>query len=161
MLQFPRWKVDVTVGGDVVKTFYETATTSAAAIAKAKHKMRGAVSSAGAFKFKAAKVKAGEPKQHHATKKKSPTQLDREIAEALELSKSGKGHRPSKLGGDYFTVVLTRAKPESTNEWNQLPAGWDSQVRGAFPTKYAAYKWAREKLLPGASFTIRYVPLGQ
>jgi hypothetical protein len=85
--------------------------------------------------------------------------LDREIAEAL--SKSGKGPRPSKLGGDYFTVVLTRAKPESTNEWNRLSAGWDSQTRGAFPTKYAAYKWAREKLLPRAPFTIRYVPLGQ
>ncbi len=80
MLQFPRWKVDVTVGGDVVKTFYETATTSAAAIAKAKHKMRGAVSSAGAFKFKA--TEAGEPERHHATKK-SPAQLQREIDEAL------------------------------------------------------------------------------
>lgn len=157
MLQFPRWKVDVTVGGDVVKTFYETATTSAAAVAKAKHKMRGAVSSAGAFKFKATKADAGAAR-HHATKK-SRAQLDREIAEAL--SKSGKGQRPSKLGGDYFTVVLTRAKPESTNEWNRLPAGWDSQTRGTFPTKYAAYKWAREKLLPRAPFTIRYVPLGQ
>ena len=68
MLEFPRWKVDVTVGGDVVKTFHETATTSAAAIAKAKHKMRGAVSSAGAFKFKATKVEAGKPERHHATK---------------------------------------------------------------------------------------------
>jgi hypothetical protein len=97
--------------------------------------------------------------RHHATKKKSPAQLEREIAEAL--SKSGKGHRPSKLGGDYFTIVLTRAKPAATNEWNRLPTGWDSQTRGAFPTKYAAYKWAREKLLPGAPFTIRYVPLGQ
>lgn len=97
--------------------------------------------------------------RHHATMKKPPAQLDREIAEAL--SKSGKGQRPSKLGGDYFTVVLTRAKPASTNEWNRLPAGWDSQTRGAFPSKYAAYKWAREKLLRGAPFTIRYVPLGQ
>lgn len=68
MLQFPRWRVDVTVGGDLVKTFYETATTSAAAIGKAKHKMRGAVSSAGAFKFKATKVEAGKPERHHATK---------------------------------------------------------------------------------------------
>jgi hypothetical protein len=68
MLQFPRWRVDVTIGGDIVKTFYETATTSAAAIGKAKHKMRGAVSSAGAFKFKAAKAEAGKPEHHHATK---------------------------------------------------------------------------------------------
>jgi hypothetical protein len=82
MLQFPRWRVDVTVGGDLVKTFYETATTSAAAIGKAKHKMRGAVSSAGAFKFKAAKAEAREPGRHHATKK-SPAQLQREIDEAL------------------------------------------------------------------------------
>jgi len=80
MLQFPRWKVDVTVGGDVVKTLYETATTSAAAIAKAKHKMRGAVSSAGAFKFKA--TETGEPEHHHATKK-SAAQLQREIDEML------------------------------------------------------------------------------
>jgi len=94
----------------------------------------------------------------HATKKKSPAQLEREIAEAL--SKSGKGHRPSKLGGDYFTVVLTRAKPAATNEWNRLPAGWDSQTRGTFPSKYAAFQWAKEKLLPGAPFTVRYVPLG-
>lgn len=101
----------------------------------------------------------GPTSVHHAAKKKSPAQLEREIAEAL--SKSGKGHRPSKLGGDYFTVALTRAKPESTNEWNRFPAGWDSQTRGAFPSKYAAYKWAREKLPPGAPFTIRYVPLGQ
>jgi len=97
-------------------------------------------------------------RRSHSTKK-SPAQLEREIAEAL--SKSGKGQRPSKLGGDYFTVVLTRAKPESTNEWNRLPVGWDAQTSGAFPSKYAAYKWAREKLLPGAPFTIRYVPLGQ
>src|SRR5271154_696320 len=65
MLQFPRWKVDVTVGRDLVKTLYETATTSKAAIAKAKHKLRGAGASAGAFKFKAAKVDAKD----HATKR--------------------------------------------------------------------------------------------
>lgn len=94
----------------------------------------------------------------HATKK-SPAQLEREINEAL--SKSGKGSRPSKAGGDYFTVVLTRATPAATNEWNKLPAGWDSQTRGTFPSKYAAYKWAREKLPPKAPFTIRYVPLGE
>ena len=53
------------------KTFYETATTSKAAVAKAKHKMRGAVSSAGAFKFKASKV--DEPSDHATKKtKKSP-----------------------------------------------------------------------------------------
>lgn len=68
MLQFPRWKVDVTVGRDLVKTLYETATTSKAAINKAKHKLRGAVSSAGAFKFKATKV---DEKDHAAKKKTS------------------------------------------------------------------------------------------
>ena len=66
MLKFPRWRVDVTVGDDLVKTFYETATTSKAAIAKAKNKMRGAVSSAGAFKFKGTRVKEDED---HATKR--------------------------------------------------------------------------------------------
>lgn len=75
MLQFPRWRVDVTVGGDLMNTFYETATTSKAAISKAKHKMRGAVSSAGAFKFKATR----DPDDAA----KTPSQLDREIADAL------------------------------------------------------------------------------
>lgn len=75
MMQFPRWRVDVTVGGDLVKTLYETATTPAAAIAKAKHKLRGAVSSAGAFKFKASKVEAGEPEHRHATKKSPAKKL--------------------------------------------------------------------------------------
>jgi len=103
-LQFPRWRVDVTVGGDLVKTFYETATTAAAAIGKAKHKMRGAVSSAGAFKFKATAAEADPLKRDlekeflagapmpvfdkprggrsHSTKK-SPAQLQREIDEVL------------------------------------------------------------------------------
>lgn len=82
MLQFPRWRVDVTVGGDVVKTFHETATTAEAAIGKAKHKMRGAVSNAGPFKFKAVRADAGAPARGHAVKK-SPAQLDREINEIL------------------------------------------------------------------------------
>jgi hypothetical protein len=84
MLQFPRWKVDVTVGGKPVKTTYETATTAKAAIAKAKHKLRGAVSSAGAFRFSAKR----DDQPAHATKK-SPSQLDREIAEALSGRRSG------------------------------------------------------------------------
>jgi len=66
MLQVPRWRVDVTVGGAPVKTYYEAATTSAAAIAKAKYKLRGAVSSAGAFKFSAKRADADAPT--HATK---------------------------------------------------------------------------------------------
>lgn len=91
MQQFPRWKVDVTVGGDVVKTVYETATTSAAAIAKAKHKIRGAVSNAGAFKFKAAKADAGGTVRHHVTKTKKT--LDREIASALAQGAKGRKGR--------------------------------------------------------------------
>lgn len=80
MLKFPQWRVDVTVDGNIVKTFYETATTAAAAIGKAKHKMRGAVSSAEAFRFKAARE--DEPASRHATKK-TPAQLQREIDEVL------------------------------------------------------------------------------
>lgn len=91
MLQFPRWKVDVTVGRDLVKTLYETATTSKAAIDKAKHKLRGAVSSAGTFKFKATKA----DEKNHATKK-SPQQLDREIAEAL--GHTSRGHATRRSG---------------------------------------------------------------
>ena len=83
MPQYPRWRVDVTVGNDLVKTTYEIATTAKSAIGKAKQKLRGAVSSVGRVKFKAAKVEAGASEHHHATKKKSSAQLDREIAEAL------------------------------------------------------------------------------
>jgi len=92
-MQFPRWTVDVTVGGNIVKTFHETATTSAAAIAKAKHKMRGAVSNAGAFKFKA--TQGDKPERHHATKK-SPAQLNREISEALS-KQPGSSSKPRVL----------------------------------------------------------------
>jgi hypothetical protein len=80
MLQVPRWKVDVTVGGKLVRTTYETAATASAAIAKAKPKLRFAVSSAGAFKFSA--KRHGQPEPGPVTKK-SPAQLDREITEAL------------------------------------------------------------------------------
>ena len=52
-MKFPYWKVLVTVEGSIVATRYEVGSTSTAAIAKAKHKLRGASSSAGAFKFKA------------------------------------------------------------------------------------------------------------
>jgi hypothetical protein len=77
-MTFPKWRVTVTVNGDVVKTFEETATTGKAAIAKVTHKMRGAVSNAGAFKFHAAKLGT----ESHA-RKKSSAQLDKEIAQAL------------------------------------------------------------------------------
>lgn len=57
MLQFPRWKVDVTVGGDLVKTFHEVAPTAASAIGKAKYKMRGGRGfTIGDFKYKAKKT---------------------------------------------------------------------------------------------------------
>jgi hypothetical protein len=100
MLQLPRWRVDVTVGNDLVKTTYETATTSKAAIAKAKHKLRGAVSSAGRFKFNATKVKANEPARRHATKKSS-AQLNREIAEVLAKPSGSSGDRASSLIANY------------------------------------------------------------
>lgn len=85
MLEFPRWKVDVTVDGDVVKTFYEIATTAAAAIAKAKYKMRGAVSSAGAFRFKASRADAAT---HHATKYGKKT--SEKVARTMREFKEGK-----------------------------------------------------------------------
>jgi hypothetical protein len=94
MLRFPRWRVDVRVDGNLVKTFHETATTGEAAINKAKHKMRGAVSSAGAFRFTAKKVDDDDEGRQHAThRRKSSAQLDREIAEALH----GGGH--ASVGG--------------------------------------------------------------
>lgn len=89
MLQFPRWKVDVKVGDKLVRTTHEIATTAKAAIAKAKHKLRGAVSSAGAFRFSAKR----DDQPGHATKKKSPAQLDREIAESLRTpSRKSRAH---------------------------------------------------------------------
>jgi ribosomal protein S21 len=84
MPQFPRWKVDVTVGGEIVRTFYETATTAAAAIAKAKRKLRGAVSSAGAFKFSA--TMAGTT---HATKKYGPKASEK-VERTMREFKRGK-----------------------------------------------------------------------
>ena len=117
MLQFPRWRVDVTVGGDVVKTFYETATTSTAAIAKAKHKMRGAVSSAGTFRFKA--MKADEPSGHHATKKKSPAQLQREIDETLAgLPTKCTCPVPTLCTRDMYGVCSDDVTPEMIAERN-------------------------------------------
>ena len=74
MLQFPRWRVEVTVDGDVVKTFQEVATTAKAAIGKAKHKMRGAISNVGPFKFKA--VRADASTRSHATKASPKSQRD-------------------------------------------------------------------------------------
>ena len=76
MLQFPRWRVEVTVDGDVVKTFQEAATTAKAAIGKAKHKMRGAVSNVGPFKFKAVRADAGASTRQHATKAAPKSQRD-------------------------------------------------------------------------------------
>ena len=113
MLQFPRWRVDVTVGGDLVKTTYEAATTSKAAIAKAKHKLRGAVSSAGAFKFKATRVEAGEPEQKHATKK-AAAQLDREITEALSQS----GSKYPRWRASYSNDEFDRAQDLATRLTN-------------------------------------------
>jgi hypothetical protein len=111
MLQFPRWRVDVTVDGDVVKTFQETATTAKAAIGKAKHKMRGAVSNAGPFKFKAVRADASETARGHAVKK-SPAQLDREINEIL-----GRGPRT------HHARKATAARPAPLS--GQSSAGFD------------------------------------
>jgi hypothetical protein len=69
-MEFPRWQVDVTVNDEVVRSFHETATTSKAAVAKAKRKMRGAVSNAGAFKFTAKREGSA-----HATKTPTAEQL--------------------------------------------------------------------------------------
>jgi hypothetical protein len=83
MLQVQSWKVDVTVGGNLVKTFHESATTSKSAVAKAKYKMRGAVSSVGAFKYKATKTFGSSP-VHHTAKKSPKFQEQRaEIGDAL------------------------------------------------------------------------------
>lgn len=52
-LSAARWAVTVSVAGQVVKFYNVVATTPGAAISKARHKMRGAVSSAGKFEREA------------------------------------------------------------------------------------------------------------
>jgi hypothetical protein len=108
MLQFPRWQVDVTVGDRLVKTFNETATTAAAAIGKAKHKMRGAVSNAGAFKFSAKRAEAAG----HATKK-TPAQLQRDINEVLTRGKRVSGRSPSTKRVAHATKAAKAGKSTS------------------------------------------------
>lgn len=152
MLQFPRWRVDVTVGGNLVKTLYETATTAAAAIGKAKHKMRGAVSSAGAFKFKAARV---ETENAHATKK-SPAQLQREIDETLTRATKKRSSRPSVVGshglgtadirteqGAYWIVTKPKGYRVDYKPW-----GPSNQINlGLFPSRRRAHEKVAEHAL--------------
>lgn len=109
MMQFPHWRVDVAVDGNVVKTFYETATTPAAAISKAKHKMRGAVSNAGAFKFKVTKAEASTQRNHAS--KKSPAQLQREIDGVLA--------QPSGAYGLRATESAAKSEMDSFNDLNR------------------------------------------
>lgn len=53
-----RWAVTVSVGGTVVRAYSVVATSRDAAIGKARRKLRGAVSSAGAFVYDATEVGA-------------------------------------------------------------------------------------------------------
>ena len=55
-MNITRWQVTCSVNNEDVKSSVEVATTGKAAIAKLKRKMRGAVSSAGAFKFRAERL---------------------------------------------------------------------------------------------------------
>lgn len=123
MLKFSRWRVDVTVDGDLVKTFYETATTSKAAIDKAKHKLRGAVSNAGAFEFKSTRVEEG--REHHAAKKtaqiaRGPRTLVKAYVRTYSDSGQtkacvewGDGSRTEgPLGNAHMEALLKRARRE-------------------------------------------------
>jgi hypothetical protein len=166
MLKFPRWRVDVSVGGDVVRTTYETATTKEAAIGKAKRQMRGAVSSAGAFKFRATRVDGdhARKKQPPPTegaywsdpaarrrvdalwaegKKKSPGQLDREIAEALAGKRGTRDH--ATVGGtrsfmhviapgDRVTIVDRFGQERTGRAVMRGPHGWVLNMGGAHGT---------------------------
>ncbi|HSX22282.1 MAG TPA: hypothetical protein VLE97_05855 [Gaiellaceae bacterium] len=117
MLRFPRWRVEVKVDGNVVKTFQETATTGEAAINKAKHKMRGAVSSADAFRFTAKKLPDDEGAQHATRRRKSPAQLDREIAEALSGAKHGAARTSER------PLHATKRGVPGVTKWNMYAGG--------------------------------------
>jgi hypothetical protein len=112
MLQFPRWRVDVVVDGDVVKTFHETATTSKAAIDKAKHKMRGAVSNAGPFKFKAVRTDAGTA---HATK--APPKSQRDMYYDAE-------RRSADINNTFLEMLPTMRRRDLEKLIEKRPALW-------------------------------------
>lgn len=58
----------------------------------------------------------------------------------------------------HYTLVCPRAPAAFTNEWNNLSGvDWSSQVRGAFESQVSACEWARDHLIHGAPFTIKYV----
>jgi hypothetical protein len=55
----------------------------------------------------------------------------------------------------YYTLVLPRATPALTNEWNDLEGTtWTSQTRGHFTNRAAAHLWAHLNLIPNAPFTV-------
>ena len=61
----------------------------------------------------------------------------------------------------YYTLVIYRAVPAFTNQWNECPPGWTSQTRGCFKSELEACERAREMLPHGAPFTIRFVAEGE
>ena len=134
MLQFPRWRVDVTVGGDLLRTFYETATTAKAAIGKAKHKMRGAVSNAGAFKFTAKKDATGTSTSH-ATKysEKASEKVGRTMREF------SRGDLRSGSGGK----VTSRKQAIAIGIAQARRAGYKVPPQG-HATKRAEEAWVKE-----------------
>lgn len=141
MLRFPRWRVDVKVDGNLVKTFHETATTGEAAINKAKHKMRGAVSSAGTFKFTAKKVDDDAGRQH-ATRRKSPAQLDREIADALR----GSARPKIDLMGTSVKKIAGRWQPMSDTGYEILYDDLHNRDHAGYSTREEALAALHEML---------------
>ncbi len=58
----------------------------------------------------------------------------------------------------YYTIVIERAPSALTNEWNNFAGcDWATMVRGAFKTEQAATERAREMLIVGAPYSVRFV----
>ena len=114
MLQFPRWKVDLIGDGKVVRTTYETATTSAAAIAKAKRNLGSGFVTNMRIRFKATRAD-DESSRKHATKKTPPAQLQREIDAALSRRKPHRFASGDPNNDDYLRFLDDVNDPPRTD----------------------------------------------
>jgi len=136
-MEFPRWKVDVTVNGDVVRTYYETATTKEAAIAKAKHKLRGSVSSAGAFKFTA--KRDGES---HATRVTAPSQFSQ--LHVHDHFNTHPGTSPARYMKVDASTSITLLGPYKGQHVERAPSTPVWPAKAAHATKYSKKTTAKK-----------------
>jgi hypothetical protein len=133
-MEFPRWKVDVSVGGEVLNTYYETATTKEAAIAKVKRKYRGAVSNVGAFKFTAHR---DDGSNAHATKHRGSPSVFSQLRPHDHFN-THPGSTPARYMKVDATTSVTLSGPYKGQHVEQDPHApvWPSKT--AHATKYSS-----------------------